>query len=246
MNWQGVWAHTSPHASRGKQWDDSSTVWREVANDSLFLYDFNSWQKTGLLVASWQMYHYLLALSCLNWGKKKKNQPTCSSENPITPRNSARPFQKARFRCRINCVHRILSVFCATLIWWCRDTYRLLCLPLFCWRSCFRTLWHLVLLCSYLVTDLKIAVRDTWINVAWKYFSYFFQKKNPIWAFFSLPKYGVKNAHWIFKIIAIILETKFNMSINGLFIICILGFFLFYFFLFSFLFSPPPFNLLDT
>lgn len=80
LNWQGIWGHTSPYASKRKQWNDSSSVWREVVNDSLFLYDFNSWQKTGLLVASWQIYHYLLALSWLNWEKKN----TSSFENPIT------------------------------------------------------------------------------------------------------------------------------------------------------------------
>lgn len=44
---------------------DSSTTGRWPLNDSLFLHDFNSWQSTGLLVASWQLYHYLLALSLL-------------------------------------------------------------------------------------------------------------------------------------------------------------------------------------
>lgn len=52
LTWQGIWGHSSPHASKRKQGNDSSSVWREVVNDSLFLYDFNSWQKTGLLVAS--------------------------------------------------------------------------------------------------------------------------------------------------------------------------------------------------
>lgn len=80
LNWQGIRGHTSPHASKRKQWNDSSSVWRKVVNDSLFLYDFNSWQKTGLLVASWQIYHYLLALSWLNWGKK--TQPVLKIQLP--------------------------------------------------------------------------------------------------------------------------------------------------------------------
>lgn len=48
-----------------RQASDSSTTGRGPLNDSLFLHDFNSWQSTGLLVASWQLYHYLLALSLL-------------------------------------------------------------------------------------------------------------------------------------------------------------------------------------
>lgn len=48
-----------------RQVSDSSTTGRGPLNDSLFLHDFNSWQSTGLLVASWQLYHYLLALSLL-------------------------------------------------------------------------------------------------------------------------------------------------------------------------------------
>lgn len=52
-----------------RQASDSSTTGRGPLNDSLFLHDFNSWQSTGLLVASWQLYHYLLALSplCIPW-----------------------------------------------------------------------------------------------------------------------------------------------------------------------------------
>lgn len=48
-----------------RQPSDSSTTGRGPLNDSLFLHDFNFWQSTGLLVASWQLYHYLLALSML-------------------------------------------------------------------------------------------------------------------------------------------------------------------------------------
>lgn len=48
-----------------RQASDSSTTGRGPLNDSLFLHDFNSWQSTGLLAASWQLYHYLLALSLL-------------------------------------------------------------------------------------------------------------------------------------------------------------------------------------
>lgn len=50
---------------RRQAMSDSSTTGKGPLNDSLFLHDFNSWQSTGPLVASWQLYHYLLALSLL-------------------------------------------------------------------------------------------------------------------------------------------------------------------------------------